>query len=1131
MLRLLRHLFLGLFLILLGLSGILYWLLDTESGLQWILKQIPDLTVKTAQGRLLEDVSLENLSFQNKDINLQIQKVSFSWQPLFLLEKQLLLSSFIVEKANIELSAVSPTQKPPEKKPIEIPDLKLPFQIVLQDIQLHEVQIKQGDQLFPVLNKFILRADISEQLQLHKLTLQTPLANADLEGFLQFSKPHDLNFKINWQAPIPLDNLQAKGKVNLHGNLNKLFLTYELKNPVDLMISAQIETPLTNPLWQTHLQWSALQFPLTGDPLISSSNGDIQAQGNLEEYQINVSTHLKGQHIPVSKWDLQIKGDQEKATIQMLHGELLKGIFETTGQITWKPDITWQLALKGEKLQPDELLPDLKGQVGFKVHTDGKLLENNQPQATVKIEELVGKLRNYPLNVKSELFIDKTHYFLKNLTAQSGSATLQATADFQAPKVQADFQLQAANLKEVLPTLTGKIHAKGQIKGDLPLPKIDVNLNADKIGFEDLNLEKLKLLLNVDPLKNQAVKIDLEAQNLSKDQKIQLNTAKLHSDGILSKHTLTLAVDSPQAQVNTQLKGGFSQAQQTWKGQLEKLFFEMPNLLKIGLSKASNLELSAKDVKLDQSCFLAQFKQQKAGKTCLSADWNLQKGTQAELQLSDFTLDALKPILPKNVAIDNSLSGSFKAILQPNGVINAESAWKLAKGQLQINDEINGLQTFTVMGGTLDLSLNKQGLQTQLKLQPLDFIDVDANIKLPNFNKLPFNAEKQQIQGEIHTKVQNFDRLPQLVSVLEKAEGYLQLDADLSGQLTAPQIQGVLDLNAKLLQLPDLGLQLKDLRLTARNQALDKLDIEGRVQSGEGYLTLGGALTMAQDWQLALDIGGENFEVINNPSAWVVVSPAVGIQLQANRLNLQGEIVVPDANLTPVLSGGSGGAISISPDAKIKSKQPKETTPQSAFQIEGNIKIKLDEKIRLKVADFQSRLGGEFAMTFKPNEMMPLASGSINVFDGFYRAYGQDLQIRQGKIIFTGDYINNPSLNIETVRRIYGDPAVQMAGVSIRGQAKKPEIKLFSKPQLSESKILSYVMFGNSMLEQGGNRTMQMGIYLTPELYVGYGLNVLQSKSDNSQNFNIRYELTPRWGVEAQFGQNDSGVDLSYTIE
>ncbi|MEY3220422.1 MAG: hypothetical protein RIT27_1779 [Pseudomonadota bacterium] len=1131
MLRLLRHLILGLILILTGLSGVLFWLLDTESGLQWILKQVPDLKIKSIQGRLFEEISLEEIAFQNKEFNIKIQKVNFAWQPLLLLKKQLLLNSFIIEKAHIELPAISSSTKPANHKPLEIPDLKLPVQIILQDIQLRDIHIKQGDQMLPVLNGLILRADVSEKLQLYKLAIQTPLATADLKGFLQLSKPFDLNFDIHWQAPIPLDNLQAAGKGRLSGNVNKLMVDHELKMPVNLSLSAQLETPLTHPLWQTYLKWDNLSYPLSGETLVNSSNGDIQAQGDLQHYQIKVATDLKGQQIPVSKWFLEIAGDLEKANIQTLRGELLKGIFETTGQITWKPDITWQLALKGEKLQPAELIPDLKGDIGFKIHTVGKLLENNQPQLTVNIEELAGKLRNYPINLKSELFIDKTHYFLKNLTARSGSATLQATADFQAPNVNAEFQLQANNLKEVLPTAKGKINAKGQIKGGLPLPKFTLNLNAEKIGFENINLEKLKLDLNADPLKNQAFQINLEATNLSKDQKIQLNTAKLHSDGILSNHALTLAVDSPLAQLNTQLKGGFFQNQQTWKGQLEKLFFEMPNLLKIGLSQAAKLQLSAKDIKLEQSCFLAQFKQQKAGKTCVLADWNVQKGTHAELQLSDLTLDVLKPILPTNIHLDNSLSGSFKADLQPNGTINAESAWQLDKGQLKIEDKINGLQTFDVLGGTLDLKLNKQGLQTQLKLQPLDFVDVNANITLPNFNKLPFNIEKQSIQGKIYTKVQNFDRLPQLVPILEKAEGFLQLDADLNGKLTNPQIQGILDLNAPLLQLPDLGLQLKDLHLTARNQAFDKLDIQGRVRSGEGYLTLGGALTMAEKWALALHLDGKNFEVVNNPSAWVIISPAVGLQLQPNLLNLEGEIVVPDATLTPVLSGGSGGAISISPDAKIKSKQPKETTPKSTLQIAGGIKIKLDEKISLKVADFQSRLGGEFAITFKPNEMIPLASGSINVFDGFYRAYGQDLQIRQGKIIFTGDYMSNPTLNIETVRRIYGDPAVEMAGVSIRGQAKKPEIKLFSKPQLAESKILSYVMFGNSMLEQGGNRTMQMGVYLTPELYVGYGLNILQSKNDNSQNFNIRYEFTPRWGVEAQFGQNDSGVDISYTIE
>lgn len=1127
MLRLFRHLIFGLVIIVSGVSGVLFWLLATESGLQWVFKQIPNLKVKTVQGRFLKEINLESLSFQNKEIKLQIQQVNFSWQPLFLFDKKLFLNSLFVKKADIEL----PTPSQTEKEPLEIPELKLPIQIVLQNIQLRDLQIKQGDKTLPSLNEFFLEAEINEKLQIHTLDIKTPLANAKLQGFFQFSKPFDLNFKINWQAPIPIDNLQASGNALLYGNLEKLILEHDLKNPINLNSYLQIQTPLTNPLWQTHLKWETMQYPFSGNALVQTSNGDIQAQGNLKQYQVKFAADLKGQQIPISKWLIDIEGDFEKARINQLRGELLKGVFETSGKVSWKPNITWELALKGEKLQPSVQFPELDGEIGFKIQTDGKLLENHQPQANVNIEEITGKLRNYPINLKSQLFINKTQYFLESLTARSGTAILQAKADFHAPDVNAEFQLQANDLKEILPQAQGKIHAKGQINGTLPMPKIALEMHVDKAGFEDFILEKLKLVLNADPLKNQLFNLALDAQNLEKAGKQQLKTAKLRSDGTLPKHRLHLTVDSPIAQFNTQLKGGFFYDQQTWTGQLEKLLFEMPDLFKISLLQATNLNISAKTANLEKSCFNLQFKQQKAGKNCLTADWNMQKGASIENQLSEVSLTLLKPYLPSNISIDNVLNGTLQAKIFPNNTILAKLDWELKAGQLKIEDEINGLQTFEVLGGTLNLNLDQQGLQTKLNFQPLDFVKLDADIKLPNFGKLPINIQKQTIQGKIYTKVDNFDRLPQLVSALEKAEGFLQLSADLSGKLTSPQIQGVLDLNAPLLQLPDLGLKFKDLQLRARNQSLEKLDIQGTVNSGNGYLGIGGTLVMKDKMSLALNIEGKNFEVLNNPNAWVIISPHLSVQFQPNLLNLNGEIVIPDANLTPALRGGTGGGVGMSPDAKVKSQQKTEETKKTTLQILGEIKIKLDEKIRLKVADFQSRLGGEFMMNFKPNELIPLANGSINVFDGFYRAYGQDLQIKKGQIIFTGDYVNNPTLDIETIRKIHGDPAVEMAGVSIKGPAKRPEIKLFSKPQLPESKALSYVMFGNSMLEQGGNRTMHMGIYLTPKLYVGYGLNILQSKNDNSQNFNIRYELTPRWGIEAQCGQNESGVDISYTIE
>ncbi|WP_236839513.1 translocation/assembly module TamB domain-containing protein [Beggiatoa leptomitoformis] len=56
---------------------------------------------------------------------------------------------------------------------------------------------------------------------------------------------------------------------------------------------------------------------------------------------------------------------------------------------------------------------------------------------------------------------------------------------------------------------------------------------------------------------------------------------------------------------------------------------------------------------------------------------------------------------------------------------------------------------------------------------------------------------------------------------------------------------------------------------------------------------------------------------------------------------------------------------------------------------------------------------------------------------------------------------------------------------------------------------------------------LSLGTYLTPQLYVGYGLSLV----NQNRIFNIRYELSRKWGVEASIGTEDKGADFSYILE
>ena len=78
---------------------------------------------------------------------------------------------------------------------------------------------------------------------------------------------------------------------------------------------------------------------------------------------------------------------------------------------------------------------------------------------------------------------------------------------------------------------------------------------------------------------------------------------------------------------------------------------------------------------------------------------------------------------------------------------------------------------------------------------------------------------------------------------------------------------------------------------------------------------------------------------------------------------------------------------------------------------------------------------------------------------GIYNAYGQKLDIERGRLGFGGGRADNPSLDILAVKRVDR----QRVGVQVRGNARRPAIRLYSDPALDQSETLSYLVLGRPL--------------------------------------------------------------------
>ena len=194
------------------------------------------------------------------------------------------------------------------------------------------------------------------------------------------------------------------------------------------------------------------------------------------------------------------------------------------------------------------------------------------------------------------------------------------------------------------------------------------------------------------------------------------------------------------------------------------------------------------------------------------------------------------------------------------------------------------------------------------------------------------------------------------------------------------------------------------------------------------------------------------------------------------------------------------------------------------------------------------------------------ANGELNLVNGRYKAYGQDLVIREGEIQFSGP-IDSPYLVVEAVRDPDKTADDVIAGLRIQGSASQPQVSVFSDPSMDQPEALSYLLRGTAInsedetssdaalasaligfgLGKSENKVTNIGRkigvedlalntsgagdetklsvsgYIAPGVQIRYGVGVFDSVSEVA----LRYQLIPKLYLEAVSSLN-SELNLYY---
>lgn len=425
-------------------------------------------------------------------------------------------------------------------------------------------------------------------------------------------------------------------------------------------------------------------------------------------------------------------------------------------------------------------------------------------------------------------------------------------------------------------------------------------------------------------------------------------------------------------------------------------------------------------------------------------------------------------------------------------------------------------------------------------------MDKDKSLQLalnmPQFDLMQINPRKQRLNGQLILDVQSLAFVQKLLPTQNTVQGKLRALVDIRGTMAKPALTGDVSLIQTSLNLPQLGLKLDPIQFSLKSRD-NKWTANSKVMFNGQPLSINGKGDFAPVIKGLIAIDGSQIPVINNGEYVVNASPKLTFEFNPSMMKIRGAILIPKAELKP---RSFTDTTRLSDDAVFVSND--KTPPPNPLHLDTDIRIDMGDEVTLAAKGLQGSLTG--GVRLKQLPMGPLtASGELAIKDGKYRAYGQDLSIEQGQLIYSGGLLDNPGIRVRASRQFknssnaMGDVSnlfdvnsanVQTldvngkttVGIEVDGHISKPKVRLFSIPtSMSQADILSMLLLGkpaNQASKSGG----QLLLAAVSALKLDSGTGGVQMLDQLKQKLGIDFNLTSNTQYNQKTNQSTGSTAL-----
>ncbi len=860
-------------------------------------------------------------------------------------------------------------------------------------------------------------------------------------------------------------------------------------------------------------------------------DGEVRYQSGA--YQASVEAGVNG---PLGEADLaaELDGDMESVDITRLRVNTGAGFLGGEGSVAFADQLAWEVSLELDSFNPGYWLPALEASLNGDINTSGRLADSGAPSVQAEWD-LSGNWQANDAIIRGVLDGDAGAWVLSGLELEVGDNRVTGNGEW-GQEIAGNLALEMPSPETFLPGLAGSLSGTASVSGTPDQPRGRASVSGSDLAWQD-ELSLASVDVNASLGEGLSVSGDVQASELRYGEQL-LQSLALELLGTRDNHRLHVNAIHEKAEVGLVFAGNASEDWKAWQGAVEQGRIDVPEQgQQWTLAEPAALEFTESGrLTFGRHCW-----QWQQASVC-GEDQTLLPTQDIAYRIENFPTTALSPLMPETLRWDAVLNADIRLEMTEDGP-DGEVSLDAGSGEFEVmvRDEWQtlGYDTFT----------------TGLQLKP-DVAELDVQLNGPELGDLSVsmavdpNDSEREVDGRF--SVQGLDiAMAGVFAGLEVVEGELNGEGTLSGPLLKPAVNGEIALNRGRIADPRLPIPLEDMVVSLELNGYSA-DLSGRWRSNERSTgNIKGGLDWSAEPSIEINLTGDRLPFSYDPYARVELVPDITITYGGGDLAVTGRLEVPRGEIE--IRELPAQAVSVSEDEVIVGVEKEEGGLRS-LKMDVTVVVG-EDRVSFKGFGVTGNLKGTLRIG---NDMD--TRGALQLVDGQYEAYGQELELRRARLQFVGP-LTEPYLDIEAVRRV--DTVV--AGIRLSGPVSAPRTEVFSEPEMPQTDALSYVILGRPPQSQGDEGQMsraaislgltqankvtqglgeEVGIrnltleaegsgdesavvasgYLTDELSIRYGVGIFEPITTVA----LRYDLGRYFYLEAASGLAAS-LDIFYT--